>query len=187
MSSIGVVRLKYANATKLVGILNSLQASARAQGKVVNVALAADPENNTVLVNGNLSGQMMMRSLIRRLDTPGANGSGNTVVIHLKYLDAKTIAPILTKIATGTIAAESKAKGDEQTASSAGISIQPEETDNALIIHAPKAMIQNLRLVINKLDQPPEQVLVQAIIVKVNQNVLNQLGIIWSTQTTSYR
>ena len=96
----------------------------------------------------------------------------------------------MTKIAHGKFAVQQKGKGKSvgssfgigiNISSENGISIQAEPDDNAIIINAPQAMIQTLKKVVRQLDTRPEQVLVQAIIVRVDENVLNQLGIQWGT------
>lgn len=187
-NTIQVVRLKYANAKKLVSVIETLQTSNRRQGKISNVSLAADEENNKILVSGNAANRFKMATLIKKLDTSNTNGNSNTVVITLKYLNAKKLAPILTKIARGRFAEQQKGKGAASSfgiggalGSDNGISIQAEEDNNDIIINAPKAMIQNLKHVVRELDIRPKQVLVQAIIVRVDENVVKQLGIQWGT------
>lgn len=185
-NSVAVVSLHYANAQKLVQVLTQLQVAARAQGKVSNVAIAADSENNSILVSGSLSAQVMMRQLIQRMDTKNATGSDDTVVVRLNYLDAKKMAPLLRKIAMGSDAQKAGKKSSIHDVESAQkISVQAAVASNALILHAPALIIKSMLRVIHKLDVRPQQVLVQAIIVKVNQSVLNRLGIIWGTQTNS--
>lgn len=187
VNRISVMPLKFANAKALVEVINSLQTADREQGKVSNVSLVADQENNSILVSGNTFNQIMMRSLIKRLDRRSKNG-GNTVVIHLNYLQAKKLAPILTKIVHGEESinkGKAKFNSAETITGNPVISIQPEENNNAVIIHAPKNIIQNLRQVIQKLDRRPAEVLVQAIIVKVDANIMNQLGVIWGSVDSS--
>ncbi len=188
-SRIQVVRLKYANAKKLVDVLNGLQTSDRAEGKMSYISLAADPENNAILISGNDANRYLMKVLIRSLDTRDASGSGNTVVLPLNYLNAKKLAPILAKIAHNKLAEQNKQKGhsnpfgigEENSAGDSSVSVQAEQDDNALIISAPIGTIQMLKNVVRQLDIRPDQVLVQAIIVRVDESVLSQLGVQWGT------
>ena len=117
-----------------------------------------------------------MDTLIERLDVRTAQSAGNTEVVKLNYLDAKKIAPMLTKLATSD-AATKKGTG----AAKAAVSIQAEETDNAIVIRAPRTVLRNLRSVIRKLDVRPGQVLVQAIIVRMDTHLLEELGVNWQT------
>lgn len=172
-----VIRLRHANAKNLANILKTLQNNSRAEGRIVNVSLAADTQSNSLLVNGSIENINRMKYLIRKLDRPVS--SGTTMVVHLNYLDSKKLAPILHKVATGENAIN--VKGKNIAMGTPGISVQSEESDNAVIMHGPTAVLRSLRHVIRQLDVRPSQVLVEAIIVKVNQTLLSQLGIVWGT------
>lgn len=172
-----VVQLRHANAKSLVSILQSLQSGSRSEGRIVNIAMAADEQSNSILLNGNLQNITRMKYLIRKLDKPIAGS--NTLVIHLNYLDAKKLAPVLSKVATGENS--EKVKGKSVALGAPGISVQAEENNNAVILHGSAGVLRSLRKVIRQLDVRPSQVLVEAIIVKVDQTLLNQLGIVWGT------
>ena len=171
-----VMPLRHSNAKNLVSILRSLQSGSRAKGRVINVSMAADKQSNSILLNGNIENINRMKHLIHQLDRPVSDG--NTLVIHLNYLEAKKLAPILLKVATGENASK---MGRNVGMGVAGVSVQAEENDNAVILHGPSNVLQSLRKVIRQLDVRPSQVLVEAIIVRVDQTLLNQLGIVWGT------
>lgn len=184
-TQISVVHLHYANAGKIAEIIKQLQAGAAAQGASSNATIAADEEDNSILINANLANQLLMKQLIAQLDQPGAGGD-DTRVVRLNYLSAKKLAPILTKVARGMSVSAAKAAGKTATQAGSGssggnISVQPEIASNSIIIHAPKAMMSGLLRVIHRLDVKPREVLVEAIIVKVDENLLNKLGIVWGT------
>ncbi len=184
-NQISVVHLRHANAKKVVSIIHSLQTGSVSQGGVANATLAADEENNAILISANAANQLMMRNLIRNLDQRSANND-DTRVVTLNYLTAKKLAPILSKVAEGISASDatpagSSGKAASTTDISSNISVQPEENNNAVIIHAPKAMMSSLMRVIRRLDVRPQEVLVEAIIVKVDENLLDKLGIVWGT------
>ena len=182
--NIQVVHLKYANAKKLVGAIEAVQISDRTKGKIYRISLAADEENNAILLSGNTENRAKYIHLIHELDNADSNSGNSTAVIHLNYLNAKKIAPVLTKIAQGKLKEENNKHmghpygiSDDKT----DISVQAEEDDNAIIISAPNAVVKNLKTVVQQLDIRPKQVLVQAIIVRVDESVVNQLGIQWGT------
>ncbi len=178
-----VVHLHYASAKKVVAIIHALQSGAASQGNASNATLAADDENNSILISANLSNQLVMKNLIHQLDQKSSGGD-DTRVVTLNYLTAKKFAPILQKVAEGlnTSTTAVVGKGVAVNSGSAGgsdVSIQAEDTTNAIIMHAPTTMLNSLMHVIHRLDSRPREVLVEAIIVKVNENLLDQLGIIW--------
>lgn len=195
-NGVSVLPLKHADATKMVSMIQQLHSEEKSQGRVENTALVADPENNSILISGNADNRAHMASLIESLDTEQENGSATTAVVHLNYLSAKEVAPILTNIVKGKLAAKAQAKGEEgSTSNSDGsassssvdstdgkVSIQAEKSDNAIIINASASMMKNLKRVIKQIDVPPQQVLVEAVIVQLNEQVADQLGVVWGTK-----
>jgi len=189
-SQITVVYLHYANAGKIVSIIKTLQSDAAAQGNASNATVAADEEDNSILISSNLANTLSMKHLIHQLDQQGAGD--DTRVVRLNYLSAKKLAPILTKVAEGMNASEAVATGKVATAASttggssgSNVSVEAEVSTNAVIIHAPVAMMSGLMRVIRRLDVKPKEVLVEAIIVKMDEGLLNKLGIVWGTSNAS--
>jgi general secretion pathway protein D len=205
-SEIQESQLRYASATKLVKVLQQLQQDDRAEGKVTNLSFAADAESNSVLISGNKVNILSAQKLIRRLDLKSANGNGGIEVVRLKYLEAKDMVTILTKLVHGHVSAGSSSDASSGGASSSGssssstassssplgvlsaggnkdISIVAEKSSNALLISAPAEVVTKLNRVIHRLDTRPEQVLVEAIIVQVDDSMVNKLGVRWGTMS----
>lgn len=186
-SSIRVVNLKYADATKLAAVIQQLQSVNSNQGKVNNAAVVADQAQNTLLVSGNAENCRRTVSLIKELDTPNAAGANNTAVLRLNYLTAKKVSEILTKLAQGYVEQEKSQHfglahgyGVGTAASIAAmVSIQAVEDDNAIVISGPYQIVQSLKHVVKQIDVRPQQVLVQAIIVKIDESTMTNLGVQW--------
>lgn len=171
-SQVSVVNLRYADAKQVVSMLDMLREHDLAEGKVSNVSMVADSNSNSILLSGDLSDMVIMKGLIAKLDRPNSASVGNTEVIHLNYLTASKLAPVLEKIASN----DSKASKTDNP-----VSVQAQTDDNAIIIHAPPAIMLGLESVIKKLDVHPKEILVEAIIVNIDESLLNQLGIVWGT------
>ncbi|MCX7120197.1 MAG: type II secretion system secretin GspD [Gammaproteobacteria bacterium] len=180
VNQIAVVHLHHASAEKVAAVIHVLQSGNAAQGNANNATLAPDEEDNSILISANAASQLLMRNLINKLDQKGSGGD-DTKVIPLNYLSAKKLAPILTKIAQGMAASQIPTGKKSAESSDSDVSIQAENTTNAIILHAPKAMLNSLTNVIHRLDSRPREVLVEAIIVNMDENLLDQLGIIWGT------
>jgi general secretion pathway protein D len=197
-SGIQIIPLHYASAVQVATVLNNLQAAARSTGEAPAVSIAVDERSNSVLLGGPKAMRLKMRVLISQLDSPASTPAGNTEVIYLRYLEAKSLAPLLSKIAqnilgkdsgtrfdasssvtttTGSTTASTTAKDTISTLSN----IQAEPNTNAIIITAPPALMQAIKLVIAKLDIRPAQVLVEAIIAEVDESNLTSLGIQWGS------
>lgn len=200
-TDIDVIPLQHAGASQVTDILSRLQAAARSSGEAPLVSITADERSNSILIAGNRAGRLHASYLVHRLDIPAGHNEGNTDVIYLRYLQAKTFAPLLGRIAANM---QGKSGGSSTTEPTASLppgsdnttqpkklpenhtSIQAEPATNAIIVTAPPAMMRALRAVVAKLDIRPAEVLVEGIIVQVSQNDLRNLGIQWGTLVTSF-
>jgi len=186
-SFIRMMHLKHANAKHIVDVISHLQNSDRSLGKTSNVSLAADSDDNSILISANATNQIIMQRLIRSMDTTSNNTSNQTKVVMLHYLEAKKLAPVLTKLVShgelGDTTTEKTGSSTPTTPSPSrnAISIAAEENTNAIIINAPQDIVSRVSSVIRKLDTRPRQVLVEAVIVKMDEALLNQLGVVWGT------
>lgn len=196
-SDIDVIPLRQASATQMAAVLSRLQNASRAQGETPQVSIAADERSNSLLLAGNKSARLHVRYLIHQLDTPAGKAEGNTEVIYLRYLQAKTFAPLLGRIAQNIQGKNNSADtGDNQpsnpgaapansTIKQPSTNVQAELSTNAIIITAPPTMMRALKSVVAKLDLRPAEVLVEGVIVQVNQDDLRTLGIQWGNLTDS--
>ena len=224
-SEIKEVELKNANAEKLVKVLNKLQQDNRAEGKVTNVSFAADTESNSVLISGSIVNISSAKRLIHRLDVKAEQDGGGIKLIHLRYLRAKNLVPVLVRLIGGKVqgggaapSADTSSTGSSSTlggqaltgsmnlggsgSSSSGSStnstslsgggglvaggtskaaIVAEESNNSILISAPAQITRKLTKVVRSLDVRPMQVLVEAIIVRIDEQLMRQLGIQWGT------
>ena len=150
-----------------------------------------DARTNSLLVRADNPGRVgQLRSLIEKLDVP-ARAGGATRVIYLKHAEAPKLAEIL----RGLLLAEARAA----TTGGAGVAtavpsamrstaaggaqtslVQADEATNAIIINAPDNIYNNLRGVIEKLDVRRAQIYVEALIVEMSTDKVNELGFQWA-------
>jgi general secretion pathway protein D len=144
-----------------------------------------------VLLSGDRSTRLRLRTLVTHLDTP-IESTGNTQVIYLRYAKAKDLVSVLTGLGEGP--GQGAAGGGGGGLAPAGVpapgggpvggqefSVVAEERTNALVITAPPSTLETLRSVIRQLDIRRAQVLVEAIIAEVSPAKSAQLGIQWQT------
>jgi general secretion pathway protein D len=199
-NSIEIVPLHQASSSQVATVLTNLQNAARNNGDNASVSIAADERSNSILLSGNKGARLRLRSLIAQLDAPVSGSQGNTEVIYLRYLQAKTLAPVLGKIATNILrTGNTESGGTASTATTATggqpgkakdlpeneTNIQAEPNVNALIVTAPPALMKSIKSIVSKLDIRPAQVLVQAIIVELDESDLSNLGIQWGSRQTN--
>lgn len=183
-SQIEIIQLQHASASKLVDAINKLNTANAGMGKELHISLAADDDNNAILMSGNKSDRLAIRVLISRLDS--SNGLGNAVntkVIHLNYLNAKKFAPILNTIATHEqqITTTKDKKAPNTTNADSKETVTADTETNSIIINAPHQELLNLLSIVRALDVKPTQVLVEAVIAQVDESMMGKLGIMWGT------
>jgi general secretion pathway protein D len=178
-----VIALHNASAADVVRIVNSLSQGQGAEGAGAAVKIVADDRTNSILLTGEKSQRLRLKTLIVNMDTPLATG-GDTQVRYLRYADAEKIAEKL----KGQATASAKAQGGPPTAPTAGgtssnvdasVTIWADIATNALIITAPPKIMKSLMAVIDKLDIRRAQVQVEAIIVEIDVNKSSNLGVQW--------
>jgi len=180
---IDVIPLEHASAIEVVRVVNVLYPAAQAGEGGVGVKLVADERTNSVLVSGEKSSRLRLKTLVAHLDTPLEAG-GDTQVRYLRYADAEKLAAKLKEQAAVTAATTGGAPG--QPAAAAGqqadrnITIWAEPETNALVVTAPPKVMRALMAVVDKLDIRRAQVQVEAILVAVTADKAADLGVNWA-------
>src|SRR5690606_30730869 len=175
------IALQYATADNVVDTLTQLMGG---QQQAANAAagiaprITADPRTNSILVVGEPAARLQVTAWVAALDTPLSEGGGEPEVIYLKHGDAEELSPLLKELATGVAQAQAVAAAGGNTAAGgaapvANVSttaadrsttILAEPSTNALIVNAPPKLMHELRAIIDQLDIPRAQVMLEAIL-----------------------
>ncbi|MCW9025126.1 MAG: type II secretion system secretin GspD [Gammaproteobacteria bacterium] len=175
-----VIQLQHATASDIVRTVTQLKPND--PKSVAGYNLVADDRTNSILLSGEPTARLYVRTIITHMDTPVETG-GNTHVVYLRYAKAKDLVPVLTGV--GKSVGQPTTKGKVVSQQRQGdIQIQADESSNALVINAPPAIIRSLRAVIRKLDIRRAQVLVEAVIAEVSYTKFKELGIQWYVDGT---
>jgi len=177
---IELIEVKFASAQELIQTLTKLipASSGANAGQPNAISLAVDERSNSILMTGDPVTRQQIRALIGRLDQPLA-GDGNTQVIFLQYARATELVPILESVSGSVTNAEK-----DQRLAQADISIRADESLNSLIITAPPSVLSTIKGVIARLDVRRAQVLVEALIVEVNEDLSRDLGVEWRSNNS---
>ncbi|MFA0812035.1 type II secretion system secretin GspD [Microbulbifer epialgicus] len=173
---IEVVPLMFASAKEVKQVLTDLLQSGGGKGagkEVQPLRISVDERSNSILLTGDPVTRQQIKTVISRLDQP-LDGEGNTAVVYVQYANAADLKPILEGM-SGSIQNTEK----DQQAADVEVSIQVNESLNALVLTAPPALLETMKGVIARLDVRRAQVLIEAIIVEVNEKTNNELGISW--------
>lgn len=173
-----VIPLEYAQAAELATILQQLSKGDQDSPKNTQAVIVADQRSNSILVTGDQVRRNKVRELVKRLDVSQPQ-SGNVRVIYLEYADAEEVATVLAKVVSSISKLEPDgSKGVRPSAENASVEADP--ATNSLLITADADTMESLISVIERLDIRRAQVLVEAIIVEVNDELTRNLGVEWS-------
>jgi len=150
--------------------------------------IIADERTNTLIAIGDSQTLDRVEELVRKLDVSVPQGAGRVQVYYLQNADAEDLAKVL----SGIPLEESVNLGETTPAgqpapkavprpqmNKAEISIIADLATNALVITATPEEYEALVKVIEKLDIPREQVLVEVLIAEVSFTRTMELGVEW--------
>ena len=177
-----IVKLKYASATELVRIIDSINTSQGKQGNTGKSAprVVADDRTNSIMISGDIKARKRLINLIERMDEE-LETSGNTRVIFLNYAKSEDLVKVLQGVSASIQAEEQGATKGRKTGNRE-VSIDHHEDSNALVITAEPDMMRSLEDVIRQLDVRRAQVQVEAIIVEVFEGDGTTLGVQWANE-----
>jgi len=167
-NSIEIIHIKNGSAKDIVNAINKIHAFSGDK----EIFLSADETDNAILLSGNKKEKLKTKILIEELDNNKNFISQNSRVIHLSYLNAKKLAPILTKIANTQ---------EQRTKAKIKTTVTANTETNSIIINSTHKELMKLINIVHQLDLKPRQVLVEAVIAQVDEKMMQKLGIMWGT------
>jgi general secretion pathway protein D len=185
---IEVYRLQYATAAEMANELNQAMSGATA-GKVETAGdrirqrlprpdssgstpvpsdaiIVAAPHSNSLILVGTPGQIADIKRIIASMDIEPKSGHGHLKAIPLKYLAADEAAKSLT-----TLLARGVDKPQNQS-----IAIEASMANNALMIDAAPQDFEMVKQLIEELDKPPHQVLIEVIFAELTMDTGKELG-----------
>ncbi len=179
-----VVVLRHVGADEMAAQINMMSAGAesaaeRLRRRLPSVGALRDEQragllalpvrhSNSLILMGPDADVAAMLDLIERIDVPPPSDGGRLHVIFLKYLGAEEIADNLNALLTR---AADQSRGVDSPAMSGlyqAIHIEASESNNALLVEAGPREFEMVRDMVDKLDQAPEQVLIEVVIAELS-------------------
>lgn len=136
------------------------------------IRIVGDERNNSIMLRGTADARSHLRTMIAQMDQ-SVEDDATVQVIPLYNADAAKIADMLKDMFPATAAAAATPGATPSTP----VSIKANAATNTLVVHAPASVIAQVRRVISQLDKQRSQVLIEAAIVEINDDLLNQIGI----------
>ena len=125
--------------------------------------IVGDERTNSIMLTGDEIDRKRIKALIFKLDRP-SNFNGNTQVLFLQQADAAKVAEMLTALL-------GKGKTDQTD-----FSIKADASLNAIIAHAEPSVLQQVQRIVEQLDVRRPQVLIEAAIVEISDELTETLG-----------
>ena len=165
-----VVPLKEAWVGTLVPLLEKVAPDQIGQNAVgpQRIRLIANERNNSLVIQGKPRPVAQMLKLIDRLDQP-TTAANAVQVIYLKYADATKVAEVLKGVLMGL--------GGESGTTAQGVTVQPDESLNAIVVRANPRTMTEVRNILEQLDIRRTQVLIEAAVVEVQINDTRNVGV----------
>jgi len=140
-------------------------------------SITADERSNRLILRGDETFREKMRGLIRQLDQPSATG-GTTKVLRLKHADAKNLTEIL-KGVMGELAKEGSGSGGSAGGSrpQSNFAVFADEGLNALVVRGEPSLMQEAEQIVAALDVRRAQVMIEAAIVEISDELGQDLGV----------
>ena len=173
-------------ATRINEILGGGQAGAqRAPGQAAPAPdlrlgrILADDRSNALVVVATQRMYLRVLELLRRLDV-SIEGEGQLRVLRLQHADAEEMTTTLNNIASGgrqSGAAQGQSARGQNAIFEGPVRITADKPSNALIVTSSPRDYMALRRVIDELDRSRRQVFIEAVVMELNIDRSNTLGL----------
>lgn len=189
-TALQVVPIKHGSPTALAaqisaalkGAENAGKKMSRTVGQVMtgganlpsDFSLVPAEQASSIIVSAGPVQMKQILGMIEKLDVPAGsmNGKGSLQAVFLNYLSAEAAAKQLNTLL---------AKRAGKQGSSTHIAVEADVANNAVIIDASPLDVQTIRDLLTTLDRPPQQVLVEVLIIEVDESDGLDLGVEWAT------
>ncbi|TPE50306.1 type II secretion system protein GspD [Maribrevibacterium harenarium] len=175
---IQVISLEHAWAGDILDLINELvgAGAAKGNGAASTTKIIADERTNRLVVKGKEAELAQIQALVKQLDQP-ARKSSRLKVLPLRYADAVKTAELVNGLV---------GKGNEEgTSRPTNTFVQADESMNAIVVSAEPNTMAEIQSILQELDIPRAQVLVEAVIVEVKMEGSESLGFQWLFGDTS--
>ncbi|MGD9415583.1 MAG: type II secretion system secretin GspD [Desulfobacterales bacterium] len=180
---ISVIPVEYADATKMVNLLNTVFKPTRRPTKGAQpevVTMVADERTNVIVLLANEVDTMRIKQLVSMIDKETPRGKGKIHVYYLENANAEDLAKVLQDVPTQQQQAGAKGKAAAPVVSGK-VRISADKSTNSLIILADQEDYLVLEEVIKKLDIPRSMVFIESLIMEVDLDTSLDIGIDWQT------
>ena len=158
-------------AQQLRSRLSGRNTSKATEGAHRTAMVVAAPHSNSLIAVGTLAQIDALRDLVKKIDVDVPSGRGRLNAIFLQHLSAEEAAENINALLT------KKGEGKSAGAANRNIAIEASPTSNALLVDASPGDFEVVKRLIDQLDQAPEQVHINVLIMEVTNTEGLEVGV----------
>jgi len=171
--------INHGSATEMAERINDLFEVSEGTGGLSKVI--ADEQTNAIIVVGNDDAYKKLLQVLSKLDTRSGD-MGAVHVLPLQHAVAEELAKTLQQMLTSNAGGGKKGKkeqGDGGGLFEGDVAVTPDQATNSLVVSSSPRDFAQLRLVVQRLDQPRRQVFIEAVIMDVGVSNELAFGVSW--------
>jgi general secretion pathway protein D len=179
---ISVIPIRYADATKMVTLLNTVfkpTAKPARGAPQTTVTMVADERTNVIVLLSNEVDTVRIKQLITMIDKETPRGKGKIHVYYCENATAEELAKVLQEVPAEQTGGAPKGGKGAAPAIAGKVKISADKATNSLIIVADQEDFMVLQDVIKKLDIPRSMVFIESLIMEVAMDKSLEIGIDW--------
>jgi type II secretory pathway component GspD/PulD (secretin) len=127
--------------------------------------VAVDDANNAIFVSGTADEQARVADLLSQVDVPSELVTTRVITLH--YIDATSFLDLLGARLPDTVTKTAKV----------------DKASNSVVLTATAAQMQSVDALRGEVDNPLQQVLIEASVAEIPTEVIKDLGLAWQTAT----
>jgi general secretion pathway protein D len=155
------------------------QAAVTAGDVSTSARIISDERTNSLIILATRTDYETIINLVRKLDVEAPEGKGRINIYYLQNAVAEEIVSVLQEFITGIKQDQKAAPGQAKLPTETDIKIVADKATNSLIINADPEDYEQIKSVIQKLDIPRSQVLIEALFMEVRGTDSMSLGVEW--------
>ncbi len=170
--------INHGSAEEMADRINDLFEVSEGTGGLSKVI--ADEQTNSIIVVGNDDAYKKLLQVLSKLDSRGGD-TGAVHVLPLQHAVAQELSKTLQQMLSGNKGGKKgkKKSGDGGGMFEGEVAVTPDQATNSLVVSSSPRDFAQLRLVVQRLDQPRRQVFIEAVIMDVGVSNNLDFGVSW--------
>lgn len=153
-------------------------AGGQGESQLIQLRFAIDVRTNSIIVSGTMGDLQVVEAILLRLDDSDIRRR-KSIVYRLKNAPAADVANSINQFLSGERAVQTLSPGlmSAYEQIEREVVVVPEPVSNSLIVSATPRFFEEIKKIVEKLDERPPMVMIQVLIAEVSLNNTDEFGI----------